>query len=124
MREANGAKAISRKRWRRRATTARIWHRRVGLVIAVPVAVLAVTGLLLNHGDRLDLDRINVGAGWVVDWYGLTPVDDPVHFPVGDHWVSWIDGAVYVNGRRVGEARGVARGAVAFDSLFALATSD
>ena len=124
MREADGAKADSRRRWRRRAATARTWHRRIGLATAVLVAVLAVTGLLLNHSDRLDLDRINIVTGWVVDWYGLTPAEDPVHFRAGEHWVSWIDGAVYADGRRVGEAGGTARGAVAFDSLVALATSD
>lgn len=124
MPEANGAKSVARKRWRRWATTARTWHRRIGLVVAVLVAVVAVTGLLLNHGDRLNLDRTNIVAGWVVDWYGLTPVDDPVHFRAGDHWVSWIDGAVYANGRKVGDARGTARGAVEFDSLVAMATSE
>ena len=124
MPEADGARAKSRKRWRRWAATARSWHRRIGLVIAALVAVLAITGLLLNHGDRLGLDRIRVVTGWVVDWYGLTPVDDPVHFRAGEHWVSWIDGAVYANGRRVGDARGTARGAVALDSLVAMATSE
>ena len=124
MPEAKEAKADSRKRWRRWATTARIWHRRVGLLVAILVAVLAITGLLLNHSDRLGLDRTNIVTGWVVDWYGLTPVEDPVHFRAGRNWVSWIDGAVYVNGSRVGEAKGTARGAVEFDSLVAMATSE
>ena len=124
MPEANGAKASSRKRWRRWAVTARTWHRRVGLVIAALVAVLAITGVLLNHSDRLGLDRTDIVTGWVVDWYGLTPVEDPVHFRAGNNWVSWIDGAVYANGRRVGEARGTPRGALEFDSLVAMATSE
>ena len=124
MPEAREARADMRKRWRRWATTARIWHRRVGLLVAVLVAVLAITGLLLNHSDRLGLDRTNIVTGWVVDWYGLAPVEDPVHFRAGEHWVSWIDGAAYANGKRVGEAGGTARGAVAFDSLVAMATSE
>ncbi len=124
MPEAKEAKADLRKRWRRWAATARIWHRRVGLLVAALVAVLAITGLLLNHSDRLGLDRTNIVTDWVVDWYGLTPVEDPVHFRAGEHWVSWIDGAAYANGKRVGEAGGTARGAVAFDSLVAMATSE
>ncbi len=124
MPEAKEAKADLRKRWRRWAATARIWHRRVGLLVAALVAVLAITGLLLNHSDSLGLDRTNIVTGWVVDWYGLTPVEDPVHFRAGEHWVSWIDGAAYANGKRVGEAGGTARGAVAFDSLVAMATSE
>lgn len=124
MPEAKEAKADLRKRWRRWAATARIWHRRVGLLVAALVAVLAITGLLLNHSDRLGLDRTNIVTGWVVDWYGLTPVEDPVHFRAGEHWVSWIDGAAYANGKRVGEAGGTARGAVAFDSVVAMATSE
>ena len=124
MPEAREARADVRKRWRRWATTARTWHRRVGLLVAVLVAVLAITGLLLNHSDRLGLDRTNIVTDWVVDWYGLTPVEDPVHFRAGNNWVSWIDGAVYANGRRVGEARGTPRGALEFDSLVAMATSE
>ncbi len=124
MPEAKEAKADLRKRWRRWAATARIWHRRVGLLVAALVAVVAITGLLLNHSDRLGLDGTNIVTGWVVDWYGLTPVEDPVHFRAGEHWVSWIDGAAYANGKRVGEAGGTARGAVAFDSLVAMATSE
>ena len=99
MPEAREARADLRKRWRRWATTARTWHRRVGLLVALLVAVLAITGLLLNHSDRLGLDRTNIVTGLVVDWYGLTPVEDPVHFRAGNNWVSWIDGAVYANGK-------------------------
>ncbi len=124
MPKASGAKGDSRKRWRRWAAQARIWHRRAGLAIAALVAVLAITGLLLNHGERLDLDRINIATAWVVDWYGLTPVQDPAHFHAGEHWVSWIDGTVYADGKRVGEAGGTARGAVELNSLVAMATSE
>jgi len=124
MPEAREARADLRKRWRRWATTARTWHRRVGLLVALLVAVLAITGLLLNHSDRLGLDRTNIVTGSVVDWYGLTPVEDPVHFRAGNNWVSWIDGAVYANGKRVGEATGTPRGALEFDSLVAMATSE
>ena len=63
-------------------------------------------------------------TGWVVDWYGLTPVEDPVHFRAGDHWVTWIDGTVYADGKRIGPSPGAARGAVKFDSLLAMATSE
>ena len=38
--------------------------------------------------------------------------------------MSWIDGTVYANGQRVGDASGRPRGALAFDSLVAFATSE
>ena len=121
---AEDAGAASRRRRRLWLTTAHVWHRRLGLAVAALVVVLSITGLLLNHGHRLELNRISVKASWLVDWYGLHPKEPPVHFRAGDVWVSWIDGAVYAGGRRVSEARGTPRGAVPLDSLVAMATSD
>ncbi len=124
MLQAENPRTVRRKHRRRWASRARIWHRRIGLVVAMPVAVVAVTGVLLNHAERLDLDRINIEAAALIHWYGLHPVERPTHYRAGDLWVSWIDGTIYANGKSVAEAGGTPRGAVELDSLLAVATSD
>lgn len=49
--------------WRR-------WHRWGGLVVALPVMVLVVTGLLLNHTDNLALSEHRLPPS-LAGWYGV-----------------------------------------------------
>lgn len=49
------------------------WHRRLGLVAAFFVLVLAVTGLLLNHSHDLGLDRAPLENPLLRQFYGVKP---------------------------------------------------
>ncbi|MBT8114209.1 MAG: PepSY domain-containing protein [Arenicella sp.] len=49
----------------------RRWHRRLGIISALPVLLLAVTGIALNHDERLSgLDGF-VQSSWLLDWYDI-----------------------------------------------------
>jgi len=48
-----------------------VWHRYIGLSAALFVLILAVTGLLLNHTERLAFDSRHVQNNWLLDWYGI-----------------------------------------------------
>lgn len=58
-------------------------HRVLGLVSALFVLLLAVTGLALNHTERLDLDSRYVSDGRLLDWYGIEAPPEPVSFQAG-----------------------------------------
>lgn len=47
------------------------WHRRVGLVAAALVVVLALSGVALNHSAVLDLDQRAVTTPLLLEWYGI-----------------------------------------------------
>lgn len=47
------------------------WHRRIGVVVAVFLLLLAVTGLLLNHTNDIGLDRMPLENQWLRVHYGL-----------------------------------------------------
>lgn len=49
------------------------WHRRLGLVAAFFVLVLAVTGFLLNHSHDLGLDRVPLENRLLRQFYGVKP---------------------------------------------------
>jgi len=51
----------------------RRWHRRLGLLAASFFVFLTASGLLLNHGDTFELDSVQLGAPWLMAWYGLKP---------------------------------------------------
>lgn len=89
-----------------------LWHRRLGAVAALLVLLAAVTGLLLNHSDRLHLDRRHLQAAWLLDWYGIGPVRVPPGWQAGGHWYTVVDGTLYRDDRALARARGNLRGAL------------
>lgn len=69
------------KRKTKRFTTF-LWHRRVGLFVLALVIILAITGIMLNHTEQLELDDTYVNNSWLLGWYGIEPEDKPVSFRV------------------------------------------
>lgn len=63
------------------------WHRRIGVVIALIVLMLVVTGIALNHSDGLALDKKAVRSEAVLSLYGID-VPPVTSFPAGPHWLS------------------------------------
>ncbi|HED18424.1 MAG TPA: PepSY domain-containing protein, partial [Gammaproteobacteria bacterium] len=48
-----------------------VWHRYMGVGAAAFMLVIAVTGVLLNHTEGLQLDSRHVQSNWILDWYGI-----------------------------------------------------
>jgi len=55
--------------------TAFLWHRRIGLFALVLVVILAITGLMLNHTEKLGLAESYISREWLLNWYGIEPVE-------------------------------------------------
>lgn len=62
--------------------TAFLWHRRIGLFALLLVIILAITGIMLNHTERLNLDNIFINNSLLLNWYGIRPKDEPVSFRI------------------------------------------
>jgi len=71
------------------------WHRKVGITAAFFVMLLVVTGLLLNHTDKLNLQNIFVKSEKLLQWYNIQPKGQMKGFSVDQHWLSQIDGRLY-----------------------------
>ena len=77
------------------------WHRRIGVAVSLLALWLAVTGLLLNHNDQLQLDQNSVNSQLLMTLYGIEP-PQVVSYPVGDGWLSHLgDNRVYLDKREV-----------------------
>ena len=90
------------------------WHGHFGVLASIFVTILIVTGIVLNHTERLQLDSKFVDAGWLLDWYGIGPDKTPVSFKVGETWVTEVDGRLFLNSVPIsafaGSLMGAARG--------------
>lgn len=95
-------------------------HRGVGVVAASFAALLAVTGLLLNHTDDLGLGSRYVASDWVLDWYGVTVPDSRQSFQVGDHWITQIGERLYLDRTQLADSAPRLVGAVALPAAIAV----
>ncbi|MCW8196193.1 PepSY domain-containing protein [Proteobacteria bacterium 005FR1] len=86
------------------------WHRRIGLVSAAFVLLLAVTGILLNHSDSIGLDEAPLGPQWLNLFYSVDP-PSATSFETGHSLITqWGARALYRNGEPLSDCRGELRG--------------
>jgi len=91
------------------------WHRRLGLLAAIFVLVMAASGIALNHTAGFGLDRRFVEWGWLTAAYGDHSAELPA-FRLGDSWLTQTSGGqVFLDTRAVAPCRGKLVGALLVD---------
>jgi hypothetical protein len=81
----------------------RRWHARIGFTAVLFFLILAVTGLVLNHGNALGLDAKFVHAAWLARWYGLKPEPPRGAFRSARHALVAANGRWLFDGRLSGD---------------------
>ena len=101
----------------------RQWHRYLGAVFALPLLWLTVSGLLLQHGERLGLTEKKVSSAWLLKRYNQIPVGVPSVTEAGRFLVAEWGGQIFVDDRLLEES-GVLTGAVALPAELVVATEN
>jgi hypothetical protein len=89
---AGNGNALKQQRFRRR-------HRWLGKSIIVFVIFLAVSGIVLNHGDALALDNRYVSWPWLLDAYGLDAPAPAASFAAGDRRATLLGERLFLDDR-------------------------
>ena len=105
--------------------TAFLWHRRIGLFALVLVIILAITGIMLNHTEKFKLDESYVNSSWLLDWYGIKPVDQPVSFRIKndkhDHVISAWNNQLFFDAVKVTTLEQAMHGAIGAEQFIVVA---
>ncbi len=97
------------------------WHRRIGLVAAALIVVLAVSGVALNHTSELGLDRTHITGFWLPDWPGAQS-DAQMHgYSVGQYQVTILEDRVFLDGGMIAQTIDGSVGAVKIPNAIAVA---
>lgn len=107
--------------WNRRMG---LLHQLVGVTAAAFVLILALTGLLLNHTERLQLDSRFVRFDALLTWYGIDVPHPPISYRAGAHWISQIGEWVYFDEREAVQVSAKTIGAAAYSGGVAVAFPD
>lgn len=97
--------------------TLRRWHRWVGYISLVLVLILSLTGLILNRTESLNLNQITLKNSIIASLYGLNPEQDPLHYAVGENWISWLEGRLYLDSALLAQNTDKPVGAVQIDEV-------
>jgi hypothetical protein len=107
---AGNGNALKQQRFRRR-------HRWLGKAIVVFIVFLAVSGIVLNHGDALRLDSRYVSWPWLLDAYGLDVPAPTASFAAGDRRATLLGERLFLDDREVDVSVTQLTGIVAFEPL-------
>jgi hypothetical protein len=99
------------------------WHRRVGVAASLIILAIVATGILLNHSEKLGLDRLTVGPEIMQYWYGMPSETKPTSFSVGADRLTWYQDTLYFNeDQLIGQVNSII-GAALLKSAFVVATN-
>ena len=73
------------------------FHRYSGLLVAIVILILAITGIILNHTDDLELDKQFIKSTAILDWYGIEETDIEYAYAIAGHFITQIDDRIYFN---------------------------
>lgn len=99
-----------------------ILHRYLGLLAALFVLLLAITGIMLNHTETLRLDERDIKSSVILDWYGLDANITGTGYRIGEHWVSNQQQSIYIDDKLLDVTFAGLIGAVKTKELIVLAT--
>lgn len=101
-----------------------LWHRYFGLTAALFVVTLAVSGILINYSDDLQLSKRHIEADWLLDWYGIATPTIDASYPVGTHWITQVGERIYFDSREIDNLPVPLHGAIQVTDKVAVAAGD
>lgn len=99
-------------------------HRLTGFTVFAFLLFFATTGIVLNHAEQLQLGNRTIGSDWLLDWYGIAPVQPPLTYRAGNDWLTFIDTRLYINNRQLPLAADDLRGVVSIHGILIAASRD
>ena len=98
-------------------------HRWLGGISALFLVSLALTGLALNHTERLGLDRVQLDAGWLLQRYNMESGKDIISYRVDETtMLSRMGESLFINAVPLGRA-GEPVGVLSGEDILVVATA-
>lgn len=74
------------------------WHRWLGIISAIFLLVVSITGLALNHTERLGLDQITIRNSLILKQYGMAAGNEITAYRIeGADTIAHLDGQLFYN---------------------------
>lgn len=101
-----------------------VLHRRMGLISALFVLLLSITGLLLHYTNALGLDQAAVGSPLLLNWYGIEAPQPEIAFEADNKLVVQIERTLFLAERPLAGEYSELVGIASAPFGFVIATAD
>jgi len=96
-------------------------HRHIGFAISLVLILLSLTGIALNHTSELQLDQRYIKSPFILDWYGIASSKNPKSYAIQTHWLSQLEGTLYLNNKAILKAKEPLIGAISMTDFIVAA---
>ncbi len=97
------------------------WHRRIGMVAALFLGWMAISGFLLNHTGYFDLSHRYVTSDFIAAHYGLSRDIPTQEFTAAGHWLVASGDVVIFDNKKIALSLTQPLGMVAKDNMLFIA---
>jgi len=87
-----------------------LWHRRLGLLLVIFIITLAVTGIMLNHTNSLQLGHTKINNALILSLYDINPKSPLISYQTEQHIFSQLDEQIYFDTKKILSAKQQIRG--------------
>lgn len=99
------------------------WHRWMGIISALFLVVLSITGLALNHTERLGLDTVQIKNSLILSRYGMASGSEIEAYRIHEFdTLAHLNGQLFYNGQPLTSGE-VPLGIIAGDPITVVATA-
>lgn len=103
----------------------RDWHRWLGIGVTGFLVLLVATGVALNHSSFLRLNDTNIQSGWLLDWYGISGLNESAFsYRIDDRWATAGNGWIFLDTMPVASGLDEIVGVVKTTSLIVAASQN
>lgn len=101
-----------------------VWHRYIGLIAALFVILLSITGIALNHTGALKLDNRFVQSALLLDWYGIEAPTTATHYAINDSSITLLDTRLFINAQQLDSEITSLKGALLHNDMLIVGQQD
>ena len=100
------------------------WHKRLGIISALFVILLSLTGIILNHTETLGIQDQFIQNQLLLDAYKIGPKESLYGFQANDQWITRVDDRIYFNQQLLAKDTSGLTGVVLTEEYYVIATDN
>lgn len=102
----------------------RPWHRGLGIISALFILLMALSGMLINHSNHLSIDTAHVKQNWLLDYYGITPPSQIDIYQTSPLKIASSDNLIWIDNRLAVEADSSIKGMLSLGRMLVAVDSN
>jgi len=99
-------------------------HKIVGLFVCLVLIHLSVTGIILNHTDKLNLNQTKISWDWLLKAYGIGVPETQAAFAIDEDFFHQTNYQIFMNTRSITRVKSKLVGVIDFDDQFIVSTTE